>query len=258
MRYQAMCRSVLAQISDPANIDLVYQLVQAHAYWRLKGLTVDLVIWNEDRAGYRQQLQEQILGLIAAGVEAHVLDRPGGIFIRPADQISNEDRILFQTVARAILSDSQGTLAEHLNRRARVVARIPRLWPTRTYRAVVEAALPRDRPTFSNGLGGFSGDGREYIITTAPGQITPAPWVNVLANPWFGTVVSESGGAYTWSENAHEFRLTPWHNDPVERCQRRGDVHSRRGKRPLLVTHAAACPWLDALCLPSWLRLQRL
>ncbi len=73
---------VLLQIGDLANIDLVRQLVQAHAYWRLKGLTVDLVIWNEDRAGYRQLLQEQIMGLIAAGVEAHVMDRPGGIFVR--------------------------------------------------------------------------------------------------------------------------------------------------------------------------------
>jgi cellobiose phosphorylase len=68
---------------------------------------------------------------------------------------------------------------------------------------------------FDNGLGGFTPDGREYVITTAPGQATPAPWVNVLANPQFGTVISESGLAYTWSENAHEFRLTPWTNDPV-------------------------------------------
>ena len=75
---------VLLQIADPANIDLVRQLVQAHAYWRLKGLAVDLVIWNEDHAGYRQLLQEQIMGLIAAGVEANVTERPGGIFVRPA------------------------------------------------------------------------------------------------------------------------------------------------------------------------------
>ncbi len=66
-----------------------------------------------------------------------------------------------------------------------------------------------------NGLGGFTGDGREYVITLAAGETTPAPWVNVLANPEFGTLVSESGSAATWSENAHEFRLTPWSNDPV-------------------------------------------
>ncbi|MBK1717370.1 cyclic beta 1-2 glucan synthetase [Thiocystis violacea] len=219
---------VLVRIGDPANIELVHQLVQAHAYWRLKGLTVDLVIWNEDRAGYRQLLHDQILGLIAAGAEAHVMDRPGGIFIRPADQISNEDRILFQTVARVILSDTRGTLAEQIKRHGPLEKRMPRLRPTRSRFAewsrgiekvdsrqstVDSEALP-DR-LFDNGLGGFSPDGREYVITTAPGQTTPAPWVNVLANPHFGTVLSASGMAYTWSDNAHEFRLTPWHNDPV-------------------------------------------
>ena len=118
---------VLCQIRDPANIEIVRQLVQAHAYWRLKGLAVDLVIWNEDHAGYRQLLQEQIMGLIAAGIEAHVMDRPGGIFVRPGDQISTEDRVLLQTVARAIISDDSGTLAEQVNRHPRAEVRIPRL-----------------------------------------------------------------------------------------------------------------------------------
>ena len=208
---------VLLQIGDGAHIELVRQLVQAHAYWRLKGLAVDLVIWNEDRAGYRQVLQDQIIGLIAAGVEAHVIDRPGGIFVRSAEQISNEDRILFQSVARAILSDSRGTLAEQINRRSLRDVRMPRLQPTRTYRA----ESPSDNPLPSrdlilhNGLGGFTPDGHEYVVTTTAEQVTPAPWVNVLANPHFGTVISENGQAYTWSENAHEYRLTPWHNDPV-------------------------------------------
>jgi cyclic beta-1,2-glucan glucanotransferase len=208
---------VLLQIGDPAHIDLVRQLVQAHAYWRLKGLAVDLVIWNEDRGGYRQLLQEQIMGLIAAGVEAHVIDRQGGIFVRPAEQISNEDRILLQSVARAIFTDGRGTLAEQINRRGPVEVRIPRFKPTRSPRAELPAAgeLPRRDLILFNGLGGFTRDGREYVIMTLPGQATPAPWVNVLANPYFGTVISENGPAYTWSENAHEFRLTPWHNDPV-------------------------------------------
>ena len=208
---------VLLQIGDPAHIDLVRQLVQAHTYWRLKGLVVDLVIWNEDRAGYRQLLQEQIMGLIAAGVEAHVIDRQGGIFVRPAEQIPDEDRILLQSVARAIITDSQGTLAEQINRRGPAEVRVPRLKPTRVQRAETPAAtgLPRRDLILFNGLGGFTGDGREYVIMTAPGQVTPAPWVNVLANPHFGTVISENGLAYTWGENAHEFRLTPWHNDPV-------------------------------------------
>ncbi|MDQ3189763.1 MAG: cyclic beta 1-2 glucan synthetase [Pseudomonadota bacterium] len=210
---------VLLQISKAASIDLVRQLVQAHAYWRLKGLAVDLVIWNEDHDVYRQQLQEQILGLIAAGVEAHFVDRPGGIFVRQAEQISNEDRLLFESVARVILSDARGSLAEQVGRRTPVEVRVPRLVPTRSYRTDIASDAPRepklDDLILFNGLGGFTSDGREYVIAPPINQATPAPWVNVLANPSFGTVVAENGKAYTWSENAHLFRLTPWHSDPV-------------------------------------------
>jgi cyclic beta-1,2-glucan synthetase len=208
---------LLLRIEDPSNIDLVRQLVQAHTYWRLKGLAVDLVIWNEDHAGYRQLLHDQIMGLIAAGVGTSVTDQPGGIFIRPADQISNEERILLQTVARAVVTDSRGMLADQINRRQIAEVKMPRLMPSRTQRGTLPAvtALPRHDLLFFNGLGGFTPDGREYIITTTHNQVTPAPWVNVLANEHFGTVISESGSAYTWDENAHEFRLTPWYNDPV-------------------------------------------
>src|SRR5204862_643210 len=52
---------VLLRVADQSQIQLVKQLVQAHAYWRVKGLSVDLVIWNEDQSGYRQVLHEQIM-----------------------------------------------------------------------------------------------------------------------------------------------------------------------------------------------------
>jgi len=215
---------VLVRIGDRANIDLVRQLVQAHAYWRLKGLAVDMVIWNEDHAGYRQQLHEQIMGLIAAGIEANVTDRPGGIFVRPAEQLSDEDRVLLQAVARAIISDRRGSLADQISRRSPVEVPVPSLSSARPSRTEVPtaAALPRRDLKFFNGLGGFTPDGREYVITTAQGKASPAPWSNVLANPLFGTVVTESGGAFTWSENAREFRLTPWNNDPV--CDSSGEA----------------------------------
>jgi cyclic beta-1,2-glucan synthetase len=203
---------VLLQIADPGNIELVRQLVQAHAYWRQKGLVLDLVIWNEDQAGYRQHLQDLILAIVTSSSEVHLLDRPGGIFVRPAQQLSSEDRLLMLAVARLVLSDSRGSLAEQVHRR-RAEAPLPRFEP-RLLRSP-PSSLPPIAAAPDQPLGAFSSDGREYVIRLAPGQSTPAPWVNVLANPQFGTVLSESGGAYTWSENAHEFRLTPWHNDPV-------------------------------------------
>jgi len=202
---------VLLKIERQDNIQLIKQFIQAHAYWRLKGIAVDLVIWNEDHGGYRQVFQNEIHALIPG----ELADKPGGIFVRASDQISNEDRVLFETVARINISDNGGTLADHAKRKPLGKTKIPRITPTQTYTPVVTPVLAPGSLTFNNGLGGFSADGSEYIITVKDGNKTPAPWVNVLANPNFGTVVSESGSAYTWTENAHEYRLTPWNNDPV-------------------------------------------
>ncbi|NGY06632.1 glycoside hydrolase family 94 protein [Solimonas terrae] len=209
---------VLLKLSTSAHLDLARQMIQCHAYWRLKGLKVDLVIWNEEHLGYRQKLQDQIIALIATGTDANAIDRPGGIFVRSAEQISDEDRTLLRSVARVIVAGDLGTLAEQITRRVVVPKAIARLaHTTRSYHPepTVSAVAPRTGLILANDLGGFAADGREYIITTTQAQTTPLPWVNVLANPNFGTVLSESGLAYTWSENAHEFRLTPWSDDAV-------------------------------------------
>ena len=251
---------VLLQIADASNIELVRQLVQAHAYWRLKGLAVDLVIWNEDHDGYRQRLQEQILGLIAAGVEAHFVDRPGGIFVRHAEQISPEDRDPVP-VGRARDHRRQPRNAGRADQpsRARRGANSAACADPRLPAARLRRSSPRTRDDLIlfNGIGGFSPDGREYVIAPGAGDATPAPWVNVIANSRFGTVVSESGLGYTWSENAHLFRLTPWHNDPVERSERRSDLPARRRNRPFLVADFVALPRVAPLRHPARIRLQR-
>ncbi|MDR3390802.1 MAG: glucoamylase family protein [Sulfuriferula sp.] len=206
---------VLLRIADLNRIDLVKQVLQAHAYWRMKGLISDLVIVNEDFSGYRAVLHDQIIGLINGGPEAHMLDKPGGVFVRRADELSEEDRVLFQTVARIVFTDTSEMLIELGERRVSTERVSDRFEAQMSPPAEPIYPLPVRERIFSNGLGGFTPDGREYVITLEPGQNTPAPWVNVIASPYIGTVVSESGGAYTWVENAHEFRLTTWHNDPI-------------------------------------------
>jgi len=208
---------VLVVVAENAHLALVREAVQAHAYWRLKGLSVDLVIWNDEAEVYRQQLQETILGLIPVGVESHVIDRPGGIFVRYASQISREDRVLMQSIARAVIVGSRGGLAEQLSRRGPIERRVAPLVPSSRPAADEpqhDEAPERPELLFYNDHGGFTRDASEYVVLDRD-EPTPAPWANVIANPAFGTVVSESGSAYTWFENAHEYRLTPWHNDPL-------------------------------------------
>ena len=131
--------------------------VRCYTYWRLKGLVVDLVIWHEDQVSYRQRLQDQIMGLIATGIEAHAIDRPGGIFVRSAEQIALEDRTLLQAVARVIISDSRGTLMEQVNRRGLADKSVSRLAVTRSHRLELAPAAMPSRPDLilENHLGGI-------------------------------------------------------------------------------------------------------
>jgi len=206
---------VLLRISDPSKLEIVRQVVRAHSYWRMKGLTVELMILNEDESIYRQALQDDITSLISSGIEAQMLDQRGGIFVRRIEQVPQEDLILLQAVARIILDDEKGTLTQQTARVGRRVPAVPAFAATAKRSVDIPAALADRNLAHENGYGGFTRDGHEYVITLEPGVSTPAPWVNVIASPFFGTVVSESGSAYTWIENAHEFRLTPWSNDPV-------------------------------------------
>ena len=206
---------VLLEVSDNANISLVKQMIQAQAYWHLKGLAVDLVILNEDPSGYRQVLQEQIQGLIAAGIGMTTGDKQGRIFVRPVDQVSAEDLILLKAVARVIITDSRGTLEDQINRRISTKVVIPYIVPTQSHPHISGAIAPVEDLQFFNGIGGFSEDGREYVINCVNEKPTPLPWTNVIANKNFGTLVTESGICYTWAENAYGYRLTPWNNDPV-------------------------------------------
>ena len=81
----------------------------------------------------------------------------------------------------------------------------------------ISRALTCELPlmTLHNGLGGFTDDGLSYAIVLEGAEETPMPWVNVIANPRFGTIVTASGASHTWSANSRENRLTPFANDPV-------------------------------------------
>ncbi|MBF0575130.1 GH36-type glycosyl hydrolase domain-containing protein [Dysgonomonas sp. GY617] len=207
---------VLLRISDVSGIELVRQMVLAHAYWRMKGLTAELVILNEDVSVYRQSVHDEIVNLISSGIEAPLLEKAGGIFVRRIEQVPREDMLLLQAAARIVLSDELGTLSKQLQSLTIAELQVASFHPTHSVSTKVEKPLLKRDLIFENGLGGFTPDGHEYVITLEAGQTTPAPWSNVLANQHFGTVISESGGAYTWAENAHEFRITPWNNDPVK------------------------------------------
>ncbi len=209
---------VLAFIDETDDIEIIRQLLRAHEYWRIKLLAVDLVVINEKAHSYQQDLQSALEGLVRggqAGLSSETGDAVGNIFLLRADLITPQLRAILQCVARAVLFGRRGTLAEQVLRSQRSTA----VATPESQHAAMEAPsenteVPKDL-AYANGVGGFDENGRENVIAITEGVRTPQPWINVVANPAFGFLVSESGSGYTWSVNSHENQLTPWSNDPV-------------------------------------------
>ena len=210
---------VLVRIAEIEHLDVVRELLQAHEYWRMKQLAVDLVILNERQASYVQELQIAIETLVRA---SQARPRPGAetplghVFVLRADLIAGETWRLLMSVARVVLPAQRGALFEQLEHILEP-SETPRLTPRRHSRALPPPP-PRRRPSdleFFNGLGGFAHNATEYVTILGPGQSTPAPWINVIANPSFGFHAGTEGGGYTWSINSRENQITPWSNDPL-------------------------------------------
>ena len=212
---------MLVKISRTSQIPLLREMVIAHTYFRRKGLATDLIIWNEDETSYRQQLQEEIQAAIAhmgAGVPGNT---QGAIFVIRPDQILQEDRKLLLAAARLIINAQDGlSLYEQIQHRVPIKTS----QPTRTANRVQPLTnfSKKEPPQRDLPLPGLNAEGTEFVINLSGNLRTPMPWVNVLANESFGTIISERGSSYTWYENCHEFRLTQWHNDPV--CDPSGEA----------------------------------
>ncbi|MEX1139009.1 MAG: glucoamylase family protein [Bacteroidota bacterium] len=204
----------LVTIAEARDMSLIRQTLEAHTYWRRHGLMADLVILNEEASGYEQPLRDQLERLIQTHSMQTGTDRPGGVFLRSADHIPKEDLTLLKAVASVVLVAARGTLPKQLGMRGEV-PELPE--PLAKKRAPREptASLPFMELHYFNSLGGFTPDGREYAIYLGPNTHTPAPWVNVIANPTFGALVSETGSGFTWYGNSQRNRLSQWSNDPV-------------------------------------------
>jgi cellobiose phosphorylase len=209
---------VLVRVAGPDDLSLAHELVRWHAYARRRGLDPDLVMLDERRGA-----PGELLADLQAGPAAPLLGKPGGVFVLAAAQIPEADAVLLDAVARAVLGNGRGTLVDHLGREPEPAPPPPPLAPT-AKPSPPEGGRPTTAPPegllFWNGRGGFTVDGREYVIVIDTDGVTgpnlpPAPWTNVLANPGCGCLVTEAGLGYSWAGNSQMNRLTPWSNDPV-------------------------------------------
>lgn len=216
----------LLKIQDNNQLQLVDQMLKIHEYWKIKGLFIDLVILNEDKTGYFQSIQEMIQEKISISHVRKLVNKPGGVFLIKDDQLPTESVLLLHIVARIIFSGENGSLHNQILKYVRLaehylLAEKRKLYIKQEGGSGLETDSSRrinelkEQLLFYNGYGGFTSDGKEYVIVTDSETTTPLPWVNIIANPKFGTLVTEGGASYSWSQNSREYKLTPWSNDPL-------------------------------------------
>ncbi|MFO7845585.1 MAG: glucoamylase family protein [Balneolaceae bacterium] len=218
---------VVFKIDQTDQIKHLKRMLKAHAFWRMKGLQSELLILNDHAPSYADEVQEAIYQLIESSFERGLINKYGGIFIHRTDKMTPEDLLLVQTVAHAQFRHKLPA-KEHLilqgvdthswlNKNERKEYKPAEV----EFHDDLKAQKSDENLRFFNGFGGFSEDGKEYRIQinidpeTNRHSFPPAPWVNILSNPDFGTLVSERGAGYTWSENSRENKITTWSNDPV-------------------------------------------
>ncbi len=209
---------ILVRISDVSQLELAREALQAVEYWRMKRLAVDLVILNERTVSYVQDLQIALETLVRASQSRPQIGEerpPGHIFMLRADVVSPKAQALLVSIARIVLVGERGGLLDQLERTPEAKPAYRAIPRRRDAISQLQVTRPEAGLEFFNGVGGFGEDGREYVTILGPGQSTPAPWINVVANPSFGFQVSAEGGGYAWSANSKEHQLTPWSNDPV-------------------------------------------
>ncbi len=204
---------LLLKINNPKQVIVLHEALLAHHFLRERGVEFDLVVLHHYPGGYMQQLAEELEYTVRSSPSGQLLDRPAGVFLRSTTQVSEIEANLLETVARVVIDAEFGGLVEILKSTAfdQVMPAIARAAVTRKPAKIRDPEPLR----ISNGLGGFGAQGEQYVLPRVGSLRPPVPWSNIIANPSFGFLVTESGGGYTWSENSRENRLTSWSNDPV-------------------------------------------
>lgn len=197
---------VLVKISQLEDERVLSMMLRGHEYWRLKGLTCDLIALC-DESGYQSPVYDMAKETVKK-LSEDMEDISGGVKILSGKDVSDEDKTLLTAKACLYVDAAKGGLKSGIVKLEKLAYHIHKNTKT------ADGQYNHDLK-FSNGYGGFDVQNKEYVIKQNVRGKTPAPWINVVANPCFGFIAGESGSGYTWCKNSRENRLTMWHNDSV-------------------------------------------
>jgi len=161
---------IVVRINKDADLATVKKLVRGHEYLHYKGLRSDLVILNDTPSSYLEPLHDELDTIVrTSGLQA-LQDKPGGVYLRRADQIPDADRILLHAVARVVIVAERGSFQDQLERPRTREPLPPVFMPRLAPQTYPEPTMAHPELSFFNGLGGFHQGGREYVTVLGAEQ----------------------------------------------------------------------------------------
>lgn len=209
---------VLLKISKLEEVYVLEDMIRAFEYYRIKNIFMDLVILNSEKNVYERFVEDAIYSVISERQLQYLRNISGGIFVINQKDMTQEDLNAIKFKSRVFIDCQKGDLSGFLKEKEENKKRVENRIIKEKQPKEKEEILPlkKEELIFDNEFGGFSSNGKEYVIYKNTENKLPAVWCNVLANKFFGTVVTDSLGGYTWYKNSRLNRLTAWNNNSVQ------------------------------------------
>ena len=213
---------ILVKIKDVNDSYVIKEVLKAYDFFRTKNIQTELVIIDEEKHSYENYVREEIEGSIFSSHLAYLKNARGGIFSLSKGEVDNKDIELLEFISSIIIDSSKGGLEnsikeleeEYLEKYKQISEEenIPTL--IEEINDDINILENKEILKYYNEYGGFSEDGKEYLIKVDKQNRLPTVWSHIMANEKFGTIVTENMGGYSWYKNSRLNRVSSWENNP--------------------------------------------
>ncbi len=213
---------LLLKIKDVNDSYIISDILKAYEFCRIKNIEIELVILNEEENQFEQYVQEAINSEIANRHMEYLKNIRGGIFVLKKDKLEADYNKMLEFRANLIINAHAGNIENQIKEQEEeylnsIVDIENENIAQKEMQNFEKKILGPDitKLKYYNEYGGFSEDGKEYIIKLNNKNKLPNVWSHVLTNENFGTVVTQNMGGYTWNKNSRLKRITAWSNDSI-------------------------------------------
>ncbi|MBR3210501.1 MAG: hypothetical protein IKF71_01005 [Bacilli bacterium] len=224
---------ITIEIKNISDMSFVYEILKAFEYFKNKSIFVDIIIINDETGQsqklIKKQIEDELYRIYTLNSFYHT---PGSVTVINSSNITPEDRSLLNMVPRIHFN-----IDDHISLKEAVL----KMQKENKISDYKQYDLEENEPyknteklMYDNGYGGFKENGKEYVIYN---KDTPTPWVNVIANPTFGTVITNNGCGYTYAYNSGEYKITSWTNDILLNDKSEGFKFNDKNFDPEKCTH---------------------